>query len=131
MLIDFYIYDETVFEKITLGRSSGDYHRGGRRGGRGGRGGHGRGFGRGRYFNGESSGNDFDQADGDMNQRGRGRGRHPAGLTGREIGLWYARNGQKNKERNEFNHVIFIPLTFSNYIRTHIELRPYHMTMVS
>ena len=27
-------------------------------------------------------------------------------------------------------YVFFIPLTFSNYIRTHIGLRPYHMTMV-
>jgi len=37
--------------------------------------------------------------------RGRGRGRHPAGLKGREIGMWYAAQHGKKKAEAELKSV--------------------------
>ena len=37
--------------------------------------------------------------------RGQGRGTHPSGLSGREIGLWYARRGKEKKRKRELDQV--------------------------
>ena len=41
--------------------------------------------------------------------RGRGRGGpHPPGLTGREIGMWYAQRGRGKKKERELREVTII-----------------------
>ena len=37
--------------------------------------------------------------------RGRGRGGHPSGLTGKEIGLWYASRGKAKRKETEIREV--------------------------
>jgi len=44
-------------------------------------------------------------SDGGGGRRGRGRGRHPSGLSGKQIGLWYARKGQEKKAKKELKQV--------------------------
>lgn len=34
-----------------------------------------------------------------------GRGRHPSGLSGKQIGLWYAAKGKRNKAERELKQV--------------------------
>jgi len=86
-----------------LGVSSG----GGRGGGRGHRGYRGRGRGR-------------DRGGGDGDGRGSGRG-HPSGLSGKDIGLWYAKRGKEKKKKLDIENVrsvfsiyfqsVFFPIT--------------------
>lgn len=44
--------------------------------------------------------------DGGGGRRGRGRGWHPSGLSGKQIGLWYARKGHEKKARKELKQVL-------------------------
>ena len=39
-------------------------------------------------------------------RRGGGRGRPPPGLSGREIGLWYAKRSKQKKEEQERKQVV-------------------------
>ena len=36
---------------------------------------------------------------------GRGRGGHPSGLSGKDIGLWYARRGKERKKKLDIENV--------------------------
>ena len=40
--------------------------------------------------------------------RGRGRGGPPPGLTGREIGMWYAQKSKHHKKEQEKNEASFL-----------------------
>nr|XP_039270270.1 ATP-dependent DNA/RNA helicase DHX36-like [Styela clava] len=73
------------------------YSRGGRRGGRGGRRG---GYGRARRSNMDDNGEWKQRSAG----RGRGRGGHPSGLKGRDIGLWYAQRGKERRLEKEMHN---------------------------
>ena len=41
----------------------------------------------------------------DSDQRGRGRGRHPPGLKGKEIGLFYAKRSKEKAAQDEKSKV--------------------------
>ncbi|XP_078362233.1 ATP-dependent DNA/RNA helicase DHX36-like isoform X2 [Oculina patagonica] len=43
-------------------------------------------------------------------RRGRGRGRHPSGLSGKQIGLWYAAKGQKKKADKELKQRAYVTM---------------------
>ena len=45
---------------------------------------------------------------GNCEGRGGGRGKHPSGLTGREIGLWYASRGKEKRRKREIAEVLLL-----------------------
>ena len=47
--------------------------------------------------------------------QGRGRhSRHPSGLSGKQLGLWYAARGKKNKEKRDIKQVSYVGSCFAH-----------------
>ena len=47
---------------------------------------------------------------------GRGRGGHPSGLSGRDIGMYYAKRGKERNKKQDIENVFFFTIFLLIYI---------------